>query len=636
MCGIAGVISVQNVEASCVEAMALAQAHRGPDDRGFFQYGVESGMKLTRSLKDGYTEEVCFSHQRLSILDLSKSGWQPMTTPDSRFTIVFNGEIYNYLELRAELESLGWSFRSHSDTEVLLYGYAQWRAGVLNRLVGMFAFAIFDLLERSVFLARDFFGIKPLFYSSYKGGIAFSSEIKAQLTLPDFSRRAHPEQIYNYLRFGMTDRDEQTLFRDIKRLPAAHYMIVKLDAPQAASPVRYWQVNLINRSKLSFEDAARKLRELFLESVKLHLRSDVPVGAALSGGIDSSAIVGAIRHLSPNQELHTFSYIADDERLSEDKWVNIAGKAAGITMHKVCPRPDDLIADLDNLIDSQDEPFGSTSIYAQQRVFRLAHEAGIKVMMDGQGADELLAGYTSYISARFLSLMRQNKPFRALAFGRNASKLPHVTMQALLTAAGSMALPTWLKPLARKLRGLELMPEWINQQWFAEQGVFPGEHQREYSKDMLRVELAESLKKGLPALLRYEDQNSMFYSVESRVPFLTPKLADFIYSLPEEYLIDHNGTTKSIFRRAMHGIVPDEILDRRDKIGFATPEQDWLEDLGPWVENVLKQNLESLPMLKADVILAEWDRAALGNHPSGLWRWVNLCMWVKIKGVEFE
>ena len=639
MCGIAGIVGdAISINPSLVERCGTELNHRGPDDHGFLLWKEGKGARLSKDLPDVLDGRVFFAHQRLSIIDLSPAGWQPMGTSDGRYFIVFNGEIYNYVELRRELEKLGWGFRSHSDTEVLLHAYAQWGPSVLNRLSGMFAFAVLDTQERKLFLARDFFGIKPLFYAYHEGAFAFASEIKALLRLPGFPRKVNPGRVYEYLRFGGLDHGRETFFGEIRQLPAAHYLEVSLDHANDGRPVNYWKLDLEERTSLSLDDAAENLRTLFLDSVRLHLRSDVPVGACLSGGIDSSSIVAAIRHLEPDVELHTFSYAADDPSVNEERWVDMVGGATRAVVHKVRPTPEELVKDLDDLIGVQDEPFGSTSIYAQYRVFRLAKEAGIKVVLDGQGADELLGGYAPYLSTRLASLVAGGAWFEAMHFTSHARRLPHVRTGTLLFSAGGLLLPDFLRPWARRLIKQELTSCWLNDQWFIDQGVKPAEPYRPRGKEMLRRHLYESLEFGLRSLLRYEDRNSMAHSIESRVPFLTPQLARFIYSLPQEYIVDRNGVGKSVFRRAMRGLVPDPILDRQDKIGFATPEQRWLSTLKPWVEAVLNsETARRIPALNHEALIAEW-RDVLGKRRPfdwRVWRWINLIRWAALRQVEF-
>jgi asparagine synthase (glutamine-hydrolysing) len=641
MCGIAGIVWGQTAAGRQWSAVPLRLLeHRGPDDHGWLTLSGR-GVRCGRGDPDEGPAEAVLVHRRLSILDLSDGGWQPMLSPDGRHALVFNGEIYNYLELRRELEALGQRFRSRSDTEVLLHAYARWGRAALGRLVGMFAFAILDTWARTLFLARDFFGIKPLYYALPAGGLAFASEIKALLDLPGLKRRVHSQRLYDYLRFGLSDHGGRTLFADICQLPPAHCMEVSLDDPGAARPEPYWKVDLNDRLDISLEEASRRLRELFLENVRLHLRSDVPVGAALSGGIDSSAIVTAMRHLEPRLDLHAFSYIADDAAVSEERWIDTAGAAARAVVHKVQPAAGELVDDLDALVYQQDEPFGSTSIYAQHRVFRLARETGVTVMLDGQGADEMLGGYRPYLAARLASLLRQGRLGQACAFLRPAGRLPGSGgWKRVLLHGGALAAPAWLRALVVRLLGKGRMPPWLDAAWFARQGVTARpRHSARSAGEVLRHELNRSVTEtSLPALLRYEDRNSMAHSVESRVPFLTPALVNFVLRLPEHHLIGPDGTSKNVFRLAMRGLVPDAVLDRRDKIGFATPERRWLETLGPWVDRTLRSDAaHGIPALNLPALWDEWDAVRAGRRPFDfrIWRWVNLVRWAERFAVDF-
>jgi len=641
MCGIAGVIGpgAERGGAELVAPLTVLQ-HRGPDDHGWLLQTPE-GFKAGRAEDSPDPFRARLLHRRLSILDLSESGWQPMTTPDHAFALAFNGEIYNYIELREQLRREGCSFRSQSDTEVLLHACARWGPSALRRLVGMFAFALLDARRDKLVLARDFFGIKPLYYVYSEGTFAFASEIKALLRLPFVRRRVHPQRFYDYLRLGLTDHGGETLFAEIRQLPAAHYLEVSLDNPRPGDPVRFWDLDLQNPLDLSFDEAAKRWRDLFLDNVRLHLRSDVPVGAALSGGIDSSAIVAAMRLLEPKADLHAFSYIVEDATLSEEQWVDQVGTQTRAVLHKVHATPKELVDDLDDLIYTQDEPFGSTSIYAQYRVFRKARENGVTVMLDGQGADELLAGYRPYLAARVGSLVRRGHWLEAVRFARRAARLPGTRgLLRLLLQTGGELLPAKCKAVAQQLLGEGAMPRWLNNSWFRTRGVGASFAPRRAKQDLLRERLRETVvTTSLPMLLRYEDRNSMAWSIESRVPFLTPALAEFTLQLPEEYLLGPDGTSKLVFRKAMRGIVPDAILDRRDKIGFATPERRWLAALRPWIEATLASERSlSIPALNPARMQQEWEAVRMGKRPFDfrVWRWVNAIRWADRFDVRFE
>ena len=598
-----------------------------------------SGVRLGREWRPGVYEcEVALLHRRLAILDLSSSGWQPMAR-GGRYYVVYNGEIYNYLELRRELQGLGCLFQSESDTEVLLAAYEQWGVEALSRFTGMFAFALLDTYKRTVLLARDFFGIKPLYYHESSGHFAFASELTTLFKLGDVKRRVDAQSLLLYLRHGLSDQGASTLLEGFHQLPAAHYVELFIDSPTQAKPVCYWHPELVPRRLISFGEATEQVRETFLESIRLHLRSDVPIGTALSGGIDSSSIVACIRKVAPTLKIHTFSYIADDQRLSEEKWIEIVGRSVDALTHKLHTRSSDFVRDVEALLETQQEPFGSTSVYAQYRVFQMAKEQGIKVMLDGQGADELLGGYRYCISARFASLIRQGHVGEAFHLLREASRSPNADALWLILCSADYLLPHSLQTPLRTLVSKELTPKWVKGSWFKDQGVDARHVNYCSNPDILHQTLLKALfTTSLPHLLRYEDRNSMAFSIESRVPFLTPTFAELVLSLPEEHMISPTGITKAVFRNAMRGIVPDCILDRRDKIGFATPERKWLLTVDRWVQATLaSEAAASLPFLDLGCMQDEWTAVLSGrkSFDSRIWRWLNIIRWSEDLQLEY-
>ena len=621
------------------DAVQDALAHRGPDAKGWFTATgteVRYGHEWT---SPPIEPEVLLLHRRLSIIDTSEGGWQPMSTPDHRYHIVYNGELYNYLEVRQELERAGQVLHSQSDTEVLLRAYAYWGPQALRRFVGMFAFAIFDSFERTVTLARDFFGIKPLYVWKQDGCLCFGSEIKALFAFGLKNPHANVERVLHYLRDGVTDFGSETLLREVRQIPAAHYQVIHLDGCREEVPVRFWNSTTDRELEISFDEAACQVRDLFMRSMQLHLRSDVAIGSALSGGIDSSAIVMAVRHLDSDAEIHAFSFIPDEAALSEEKWIQIVSQQARAEVHRVSAKEGEIEQDLMAMMDFHDEPFGSTSAYAQYLVFRAARDAGVKVMLDGQGADEILGGYQNYKGARLGSLLRQQKWIEAASFLGSMRREDGVSALKCVGFCGDFLLPPQLQTMVRGLIGKDAFPSWLDRGWFEERGVTSGYSNYTPSKHVLRSSLSRSVSETLPGLLRYEDRNSMISSVESRVPFLTPELAILLGSLPENYLIDEKGTSKAVFRAAMRGIVPDAILDRRDKVGFATPEKIWLELLAGWVRSVMSsESAREMKFLKLDEALAEIEAIRRGTRPFGfhVWRWVNLIRWSERLGVLYE
>ncbi len=627
MCGIAGFItrSSSGRQREALERALGRLRHRGPDDAGI--------SILPPSPGDGQPS-TGLGNRRLAILDLSPAGHQPMATADGRFTLVYNGELYNYGALRTELERLGHHFRSESDTEVLLQAFAEWGIAVLPRLAGMFAFAIHDRLEGRVVLARDPFGIKPLYYSVHADTLAFASEIPALLEFPGVSREVDARHYYDFLAAGNTDYGGGTLFADVRQLPAGHTLAVSLDRPGAGSPVPYWDLDLTQERDCSFAEAAALVRDAFLESMRLHLRSDVPLGFALSGGIDSSAVVASARHLlGPAAALHTFSFIPDDPTIDERQHVDAVVAATGATAHILRLSADDLRREIDRLSEIQAEPFASPVIYAQYRVLGLAHDHGMKVVLGGQGADEMLAGYDRYLPARIGSLLRQGHWLQAVAQARHsATPYSGGTTGALRIAAGYALPAAWYVTARSRWRGLRGKEGWLDAAWFAERGVGPARLWAPRGRRVLREMLAHNLRESqIQALMRYEDRNAMAFSIENRVPFLSPAFAQLLFSLPEEYLLAKDGTRKAVFRQAMRGIVPDQVLDRKDKIGFSVPMRSWFAALRPWIAERLA-HVGGLPGIESGEIEQRW---ASGADPYLVWRCVSLSTWAERFGARF-
>jgi asparagine synthase (glutamine-hydrolysing) len=635
MCGIAGIIRFPRSSQArgLVRKLSRELQHRGPDDEGYlvFNGGAPAmSREAPETVAEGATVLI---HRRLRILDLTDAGRQPMGTPDGRFYIVLNGEIYNYLELRRELEAVGVTFRSRGDTEVLLAAYAKWGLACLTRVIGMFAFAVIDTLERRLFLARDFFGIKPLYYAFVRDGFVFASEVKALLAYTSISREVDSQRLYLYLRYAVADHSDGTLFANIRQVEAAHCLDLSLDDPRPGNSRRYWSLESNQVQDISFEEAAKRVRDLFLTSIQLHLRSDVPVGATLSGGIDSSAVVACMRHLGGSRlSLHAYSYIADDNRLNESRWVDIATRMSGAITHRVRSSAREFREHLHDLIRMQGEPFGGCSIFAQYLVFRQASQSGIKVVLGGQGADEILAGYRPYLAARCASLLRAGKIGAALRFVRQWSRLPGVTWPLLVAQTSATMLPPMVQEPIRKTIGRSMIPAWLSRRWVDAHGVQPRAYHYTTSRRALTEELFAAISEGsLPRLLRYEDRNAMAFSIENRLPFLTPELVRFVLSLPDEYLIASDGTSKAVFRAAMRGLVPDEILARRDKIAFATPDIAWLSELREWAEKILTSDAAAATVaLNLAEVRREAERVFSGTAVSGeyLWRCLNLVAWV--------
>jgi asparagine synthase (glutamine-hydrolysing) len=629
MCGIAAVVAMRGatIASGLLGRMDKMLAHRGPDGSGLATYARNAAPC------DPATAEVALVHRRLAIIDLDRRADQPMTSADARFVLTFNGEIYNYVELREELARAGHAFHTTSDSEVLIAAFAAWGPAALARFVGMFAFAMLDRQKRQLFIARDPFGIKPLFWALGGDCLALASEIGPLLEVPGVRRTADAARTSLFLAAGHTDAGTGTLFSAVRSLPAGTWATIALDAPTAPSPVAYWHP-CIAPEPLPCAQAAHDLRDLFLDSIKLHLRSDVPLGIALSGGVDSSSILAGARAVGGKDvAIHTFSFVAEGSDVDETPFIELAAASAGAQRASVRIKPDEIVADIDALVASQGEPFGSLSIYAQHRVMALAAANGIKVMLDGQGADELFAGYRPYLARRLSELVAKLDWGGALRLTRAMLGLPGVKA-GLIAQAVEPAVPGPLRAFARDLVGRPLLPPWIDAAWFAERGLLTTSAPPRWQKDFLHQALVQSLTDTvLPALLRYEDRNSMAFAIESRVPFLTTALAKFAYSQPSAHLVDADATSKAVLRAAMRGLVPDAILDRRDKIGFATPDRLWAQALRPWFARVLGSDAaRSLPWLRPAEALKALERRLARSQAFGfdLWRTVNLIRWIEV------
>ncbi|CAM4240160.1 asparagine synthase (glutamine-hydrolyzing) [Kerstersia similis] len=626
MCGISGGFwngrSVDDGREARLAQSLVVMALRGPDDRGFEMYAGDGG-------------EVGLGHTRLSIIDLSSAGHQPMSSRDGQLSMVFNGEIYNYKELRAELAALGYLFCSDSDTEVLLNAWHAWGKDVLPRLIGMFAFVIYDRKQQQMHCVRDAFGIKPFFYSKGLDEFVFASEIGAIKALKKSAIALNWQRSYDYLVHGDYDSGEQTFIADVFHLLPGHCMVLDTKTGILGTPLPWWQPETREQTNLSLEQATDAVRELFLKNVRLQLRSDVPLGAALSGGVDSSAVVCAMRHVEPDLPINTFSYIAHGADVSEEVWVDRINGQVGARGHKVRAGGKDLAQDLDDLIRAQGEPFGSTSIYAQYRVFKLARESGVTVTLDGQGADEMLAGYDGYPGERIRSLLETGQVGEAWHFLNAWSQWPGRSRAKGGKLAVAEFVDGWLYRMLHQWNGTNYAPSWIRTDVMREAGVSvikPGLHQIVSDRGRrLAGRLAQELTQSrLPPLLRHGDRNSMRFSVESRVPFLTLEMVNLLLSLPESWLISRDGETKHIFRRAMRGIVPDEVLDRKDKIGFVTPERIWLLEIQEQIRDWLKEDV-GLVFLNQQAMLAEFDAIVAGKAKFSwrVWRWINFIRWYR-------
>ncbi len=569
MCGIAGMVSwgTEKVNERLLVRMADAMKHRGPDAGGTWTDATHS---------------VGLAHRRLAVLDLSDWGNQPMTSPDGTVVLVYNGEIYNHLELRKELEATGHAFASHCDTEVLLHAYMEWGEDCLDRLCGMFAFAVWDGGKRRLFAARDRFGEKPFYYTVVGGNVLlFASEAKAIFAAGMVRPTAHLPAVYRFLVHGLTDCDEYTLFKGIKQLPAAHALTVDMEKGTIHTYC-YWRLEPREEVKrYDYSTCVDVFREMFNRSVKLRLQADVPVGTSLSGGLDSSAIACTIRATGQSAVQKAFSARFEDPDFDEGKYIEAVAQETGIEAVHVYPDPQRMIEEMYDLLWHHEEPVQSSSIYAQWCVMRLAKKNGVTVLLDGQGGDEVLAGYHFFIGNRLADLATR---------GRIPSLIREGKMLLSHSSVGLRSIAASTVPRSIRFRIREKMNSNLAGTALKEAdrlppppAAHPGLH------DGLRSRMYQTLTCDmLPSLLHYADRNSMAFSREVRLPFLDHELVEFLFSVPAECLMG-NGTTKRILRDATAEILPEIVRRRTDKLGFAPPEERWLRGpLKGWMQHIIE------------------------------------------------
>ncbi len=653
MCGIFGVWHLDGspVPPETIRRATTTLRHRGPDDEGYLfvdtaagscdEYGGRDTVPALRlpdiAQAGDRPHDLALGFRRLAIIDLSPSGHQPMGDADRRLWIVFNGEIYNYLELRAQLESLGHRFETATDTEVVLHAYAEWGPDCLERFNGMWAFAVWDGRRRCLFCARDRFGIKPFYYFHDGSRFIFGSEIKALLCDPHVPREPNPARVYDYLALRYLNRTAETLFKDIQQLPAASYMLVDGDGVRIS---RYWDLHPA-APRRSDQEWVAEFRATLQDAVRLRLRSDVPVGSCLSGGIDSSSIVCLVNQLllsdgglgvdtQIGDRQKTFSSVYDYPGIEEERFIEAVVAQTNVESHRVTPQAADLFAIAPRLIWHQGEPFGSTTIYSQWHVMELTRAAGVTVLLDGQGADEMLAGYSPYYSSFLADLIRTG---RFAALWREWRSFPHhlgLRPRATLVAALRKVALHWSgRP---RLRSAPIAPEWLNPALTDHYAPQP-EGERHFPS-ILDEHLYNSLtRSSLPSLLHYEDHNSMAFSVEARVPFLDYRLVELSYRLPAHLRINR-GTTKVVLRKAMRGIIPDLVRLRQDKLGFPTPGSWWFRDE---VADEVEQILRSRRLRERGYVQPEAALTLLEQHKAGrvqadraLWRMVCFELWMRL------
>lgn len=663
MCGISAIIPITSFPQITGENTDIIR-HRGPDDEGhlfitdegILSYGgpdtpnsvfeTEFEKKVSKgNFPKSY--QLYLGHRRLSIIDLSPHGHQPMSYGGGRYWIVFNGEIYNYLEIKEELLEKGYQFFSHSDTEVILASYAEWGRECFHKFIGMWALVIYDAHNQTLIGSRDRFGIKPLYYwFSPKGFLTIGSEIKQFTVLPGWRPVLNSQCAYDFLIHGIIDHTHETLFQNVFQLRGGENFYLDIKKIDHSLPIEKWYTIKPDPHISQTEKCHIQYLTKLKDSINIHLRSDVPVGSCLSGGLDSSAIVSLIyqnkQANAHNKKQQTFSACSEQKQWDESEYIHEVLEDKKITAHYVIPNAKGLFNSLKELLWYQDEPFASTSIYAQWLVFQSARENNIKVLLDGQGADEFIGGYHYFHDINVANLILKGK-FRALLteivaihekHSRGYLEILRSSLYYILCNSkfGKFFLINFEKE--------NLTPEWLNYKKLMAEVSLPLLLQDpEYDMSLFnRYCIHQTFFASLPALLHYEDRNSMAHSLESRVPYLDNRLVEFIINLDEKCKI-HRGITKYIMRKALNSILPDKVRCRMDKMGFVTPEEYWIK-----IENqdLFKEYLEMAIKNSKGIIKPEaikyFNNMASEKIPfsNTVWRMISFGFWMDLYKVTID
>lgn len=664
MCGIAGIIAYRPLPVACISQMTEVVRHRGPDDEGFVVLGRPDGPVTACGGAD--TPEAVFragmpyapvchidqlveksfclalGHRRLSVVDLSPSGHQPMCYLE-RYWITYNGEIYNFMALRSELENKGYAFHSHSDTEVILAAYDCWGEGCQHHFNGMWAFAIYDSLQQTLFLSRDRFGVKPFYYwFSPDGFLAFGSEIKQFTSLPGWYAAVNGQRASDYLVWGLIDHTDETMFAGVFQLQQGHCCTLNLSTQDAAEssqrlPARQWYDLPVGMFSGGFEEASAELQRLLIDSTKLRSRADVPVGSCLSGGLDSSSIVCMLNNILADQHSgdrqNTFSACSEIKRFDEREWIDIVVDHTRVTSHYVYPDLQRLFEEVSSITWHQDEPFGSTSIFAQWNVFRQAADNGVKVMLDGQGADESLAGYHTFFPPYLMSKLLHGQFSSLLQELQGIKRVHGYSYLKLGRLVAALMLPDSVQLPLKRFLGLDTQGSgqtWLNYDRIGGAQKNPFLTHDATTHDLKKFSRTQLLNTHLPMLLHWEDRDSMAHSVESRLPFLDYRIVELALTLPDDYKIS-GGMTKRVLRESMKGILPEPVRMRVDKLGFVTPEEYWLRNNSGLFRDRLQQAVDASCGILCPSVHDVLDDVLAGRQPFSflVWRMISFGQWME-------
>jgi asparagine synthase (glutamine-hydrolysing) len=571
MCGIAGIVSLDGFDPQTLVSITQMISYRGPNAFGFAYSSLDEGADVEIHHNDERPPSFArpalgLGNRRLAILDLTSTGNQPMQIDDGRFCVTYNGEIYNYKENRITLEKLGHQFVSASDTEVLLRSYKEWGEDCLQRFNGMWSFALFDRAARKLFCARDRFGVKPFYFTISDRQFVFGSEIKQVLAASARKRTANPRVVADFLEWGLQDHLPETSFEGVSQLLGGHSLVLDLNGPLRPRISRYWELSSQPELAISRSSAVDEFRTRFSDAVRLRLRSDVPVGVSLSGGLDSSAILCEAKRLAPDNDFQAFSACFTDARFDERTYISVILSATDSRQRWVFPDSESFWKNLDAIVYHQDEPIGGPSVFAQWSVMEEAKKNHISVLLGGQGGDELLCGYRKYYFFHLWHLLRNFNPslFReSIAFAASGT--------ASFAAQGAVAryLPALWR---RKDSALTRLATPVLQNSATDVRRWMGAADSVAERQIIDLQIT-----SLPKLLRHEDRNSMAHSVESRLPFLDYRLVEMAVRCPPVFKL-HNGWSKWLMRESLAGVLPDPVRWRKTKLGFNTPESEWMRD----------------------------------------------------------
>lgn len=624
MCGIAGIISKNNSVSlkDTIFAMSQAIKHRGPDGEGFAFFSKIHSVSVysddtprinkeshsflfnpntsIQNIESNY--EIAFAHRRLSIIDLTESGHQPMCDTKGDYWITFNGEVYNYIELREELKNKGHVFVTQTDTEVVLEAYKEWGFECLQKFNGMFAFALFDKKNNQLFCARDRVGVKPFYYSNTDSAFAFASEYKAFIKSKSVAFEINEVQQFDFIVNGNLENTEQSLFKGIYELKPSHYLVYNLNS-HTFRISNYYDLPTNTLSVKSESEMIDIIEEKLLKSIHLRLRSDVEIGSCLSGGLDSSIIAGVAKHLQPNKQMKLFTAIFPDESFDETNYAKQVADFVGANWKTVSPTADEFFRDIESLNYFQDLPIWSTSTYSQHRVMKLAFENKIKVVLDGQGADELFGGYSHH----YMALWKEKISFKSINESKQTIANPYKLFgKVLLKDAFSLSV------------------NYSN--YFNSDKKHFAKSKNEKLAFTLNDQLTIDYHGRLKSYLKCEDRCSMAFGIESRVPFADDlELVNFIFSIEGNMKIQ-KGISKYLLREASKKYIPNSIYSRRDKIGFETPVQKWLM---PHKNQILDLINSELNFLNMDYLTSNFDEV-LKHKPNFVVRLYSLVIWKKV------